>query len=86
MDKNRINPIIADRDDMIGRSPSSAKTDGAESNAAPSAAAFGFGFALVWFGFGFGFALVWFWFCFGLLWFRFGFGFALLWVIVNTTH
>ncbi|MBT5387773.1 MAG: hypothetical protein HN817_07545 [Porticoccaceae bacterium] len=39
MDKNRINPIIADRDDMIGRSPSSAKTDGAESNAAPSAAA-----------------------------------------------
>ena len=41
MDKNRINPIIADRDDMIGRSPSSAKTDGSESNASVSAAASG---------------------------------------------
>ena len=39
MEKNRITPIVAERDDMIGRSPSASKSDGADSNGTAGQAA-----------------------------------------------
>ena len=39
IEKNRIKPIVAERDDMIGRSPSASKSDGADSNGTAGQAA-----------------------------------------------